>query len=165
MGLICLTQMCQSGIIFSTISSTNNLMMSINKIISLIIQEAYLSLIRLTQHKVTIRFGQPRAISIELHFKCTLDSLSIVFFHLGYVIQPQQSKGLFIRYFKPIWMSLSLCIQIMFSFFHSQLLYMNSTSTRFCSNCKLVAYIPKGKGIYLAFQSLSICVMLSVKMA
>ena len=42
---------------------------------------------------------------IELYFKCASGSLSIVLFYLGCTVHLKHSKGSYIRYFEPIWMS------------------------------------------------------------
>ena len=89
------------------------------------------------------QFGQPRVMSIELHFRCTLDSLSIVLFCSVCVMGPQYSKGSYIRYFKLICMFFALCTQMIFSSYHGLLLYMNNTFAGFCSNYKPLACMPK----------------------
>ena len=101
------------------------------------------SLTKLNQPKATIKFRQPRVMGIKLYFRCTLDSLSIVFFYLSYIIYQKHSKDSCIRYFEPIQISFALCIWMMFLSSHGLLPYIKSTSTGFNSNQKSLDCMPK----------------------
>ena len=69
--------------------------------------------------------------------------LGIVFFYLGCVIYLQHSKGSFIKYFKPSFMSFALNIWMILSSSHGLLQHRNHTYAGFCSNCEPLASTPK----------------------